>query len=156
MNESKITFKNVKLPGIGLDGQRYSASIYFEGKRVGTIENDGCGGPDDIRFVSKETRTRVWDYLKSVDSEANVDFQIEILFGKELDRKAVVKELRRFTYKKISFFEGTWKGEASQFRLRDTTKEEYNRMLAHVRRIAPKATVINELSKEEQLTLFQA
>ena len=32
----------------GMDGYAYSGNIYFDGKKAGSICNDGYGGPTDV------------------------------------------------------------------------------------------------------------
>lgn len=63
---TKITLKNVKYAEFASEETHcYSASVYFDGKRVGQVKNDGHGGCD-YQYPSDEKR---WaDMLKYIET----------------------------------------------------------------------------------------
>ena len=42
-----VQLKNIKIAkGLSRESTAYTASLYFEGKKIGDVHNEGCGGPD--------------------------------------------------------------------------------------------------------------
>jgi hypothetical protein len=53
----KVELKNVKIhPDMSAETTCFSASVYIDGKKSGTVENRGCGGSHFYYFDSHEVR----------------------------------------------------------------------------------------------------
>ncbi len=70
----QLTVKNYKrVEWASEETDCFTASLYVDGKRVGTARNDGHGGPDYYEFESREAETRfeaaVAEWVDSVKHE---------------------------------------------------------------------------------------
>jgi len=66
-NQKRITLKNVKHAEFASEETHcYSASLYFDGKRIGTVSNQGHGGCDDERREDKPRWLEMLDYVKTL------------------------------------------------------------------------------------------
>jgi len=95
----KIQLKNVKHAGFSSEETHcYSASIWVDGKRIGTVENDGHGGPD--RFHGD------WDAWKLADNYCRTKGEWHNLEGECCDlvnRWLMARDLKRMLKKRILF-----------------------------------------------------
>jgi len=74
-NFPRITLKNVKSLALGRDGRPWSATVYFDGKKVGDIIDRATGGPLDIRIpTSIQNEMRAYAL-----SEGALDRLVEIV-----------------------------------------------------------------------------
>lgn len=108
---SKVVFKKIQYNetyrGVGL-----MADVYFDGKKIGLIENNGCGGDTTARIYGEENIKKLKEIITSIDNirgkvgfdsdgdklEALMQYQtlneyVFISFAKrgELDRKELEK-----------------------------------------------------------------
>ena len=64
---TRVSLKNVKFfPTLSEDSNCFTATVYFDGKKVGECENRGYGGSTDCRFTSREKEVEVEAYCKSL------------------------------------------------------------------------------------------
>lgn len=64
---NRIQLKNIKHAAFASEETYcYSASIYFDGKRVGTVKNDGHGGCDYEYIEDKDGWKAMSDYVKTL------------------------------------------------------------------------------------------
>jgi hypothetical protein len=76
----RLTVKNYKkVEWMSEETECFTASLYLDGKRIGTAQNDGHGGPDNLDFVSKDAEAdfdaAVAEWLETVQDDPK--FQIE-------------------------------------------------------------------------------
>lgn len=65
MNELRLTVKNYKrVEWASEETDCYTASLYLDGKKIGTARNDGHGGADYHDFDSREGREAFEAYVK--------------------------------------------------------------------------------------------
>ena len=65
--QNKITLKNVKHAEFASQETNcFEASIYFEGKRVGTVSNGGYGGCDDHNIINQEGWKSMMTFVDSL------------------------------------------------------------------------------------------
>ena len=143
----KLTVKNIRSCQ-GMEGEAYSCTLYVDGKRAATAQNAGDGGETRIHFTDPKVRDAVYAYAKQHedyeymgDSEAwSVQTTLEMLIAKLVDDKAVEKQLKG------------WCRTQTLFRTDDMPEGEYRTIrakyspsvAAHINRVAPGATIVNE------------
>lgn len=106
MNKPRIELKNIKHFAAGSqETYCYTANVYVDGKRWGTTENDGRGGPDNIHALEgdwqevNKLNERVKATYPRTESEWFPDglaTTLEILFG-----DLVTDHLRRKEFNKL-------------------------------------------------------
>jgi hypothetical protein len=91
----------------------YEASIYIDGVRVGTVDNDGRGGSDNVH--PWEVAERIDEYAKTlpkftcewIDPATGKPGEIhqnhEIIFGELMNDHLIKKDLKRFLASKILY-----------------------------------------------------
>jgi len=91
----------------------YEASIYIDGVRVGTVDNDGRGGSDNVH--PWEVAERIDEYAKGlpkftcewIDKETGRPGEIhqnhEIIFGELMNDHLIKKDLKGFLASKIVY-----------------------------------------------------
>lgn len=91
----------------------YEASIYIDGVRVGTVDNDGHGGSDNVH--PWDVAERIDEYAKTlpkftcewIDKETGKPGEIhqthEIIFGELMNDHLIKKDLKRFLASKILY-----------------------------------------------------
>ena len=108
----EITIKNLKvLERLSQETLCFSASVYVNGKKVGTAENRGHGGMTDLNLYRKKADGD-WERNRELDEELKeyvpqftwdfygepaphtVDSYIDELVWKEYERKDLLKQCR--------------------------------------------------------------
>lgn len=65
-----LELKNIKYSNFASQETHcYEASLYFKGKKVATVSNDGHGGCDHQHFTSKEAEEAVHEWLWGIGGE---------------------------------------------------------------------------------------
>lgn len=97
-------------PSLSEETRAFTANIYIDGKKVGTVKNQGHGGPDQFRFDDRGVETAFFAYCKTQLYEVKTDDpdwmkdlhgtpkSAECIIGEicdELDRKKRLKTLSR-------------------------------------------------------------
>lgn len=114
----KIELKNVKYSAFAShETHCFEATIYIDGKRAGTVSNNGCGGADDIH--PRELEERLNAYAKTLPPETYADMILwknaEMLIGDLMNKWLERKENKRLCAKQVCFripgkayAEGAW------------------------------------------------
>ena len=90
----KIELKNIKYAAFASqETSCYAATIYIDGQKVGTVENNGHGGCDHIHPHAVEQRINAW----AAPDDA------EIIFGKLLNTWLQERDLKRLMSRRILF-----------------------------------------------------
>jgi hypothetical protein len=90
----KIELKNIKYAAFASqETSCYEATIYIDGQKVGTVENNGHGGCDHIHPYAVEQRINAW----AAPDDA------EIIFGKLLNAWLQDRDLKRAMSRRILF-----------------------------------------------------
>ena len=90
----KIELRNIKYAAFASqETSCYEATIYIDGKKVGTVENNGHGGCDHIHPHAVEQRINEW----AAPDDA------EIIFGKLLNTWLQERDLKRAMSRRILF-----------------------------------------------------
>ena len=91
----------------------FAADVLVDGKKIGTVENQGCGGPNCYNWTDKETADRLQKYAAEKYTEFNFE-QIDILLNDIISNMEVEKQYHRWC-KKGTYFrlkgdkEGSWR-----------------------------------------------
>jgi hypothetical protein len=110
------TIKNLKTWS-GMDGYGYSATIYCDGKEVGTILQEGSGAPDFYRWNSKEEEKIANEFAKSLPEDEYGTFEkLDTYFAKLCDdfentkrMKSLLKKKTLFRLKDETYENGEWR-----------------------------------------------
>ena len=90
----KIELRNIKYAAFASqETSCYEATIYIDGQKVGTVENNGHGGCDHIHPHAVEQRINEW----AAPDDA------EIIFGKLLNTWLQERDLKRAMSRRILF-----------------------------------------------------
>ena len=99
----QITLKNIKHSAFASqETYCYEASIYVDGKKSGTVRNEGYGGEDHIVWNSKEIEQRVEAWVEVQprmplpwDKSETIKFSLEVMFGELINKWLSEKEFKR-------------------------------------------------------------
>lgn len=89
----KIELKSVKhFPSMSQDSEAFNATIYVDGKKVGSVMDNGWGGEMEFKFISNEIAVAVTTFIKAlppVEFEYNgektlLDMTTDLFFGELL------------------------------------------------------------------------
>ena len=91
----RLTVKNYKrVEWMSEETDCYQASLYLDGKRIGTAENSGQGGPDLLTFNSREDRERFEAALAEWGEGGEEAYVAEacMAFRRQKDMKRIAKK----------------------------------------------------------------
>jgi hypothetical protein len=110
----KIELKNIKHSEFAShETHCYQATIYIDGKRVGTVENQGYGGCDFVHPAS--VAHQINEYAKTLPKivchfidpktgkPAELDQDCDIIFGELVNDWLKAKDLKRMMSKRVLF-----------------------------------------------------
>ena len=110
----KIELKNIKHSEFAShETHCYQATIYINGKRVGTVENDGRGGCDFVHppsvahQINEYAKTLPKRVCKFIDPDtgklAELEQDCETIFGELVNDWLKAKDLKRMMSKRVLF-----------------------------------------------------
>lgn len=110
----KIELKNIKHSEFAShETNCYQATIYIDGKKVGTVENDGRGGCDDIhphqvaQQINEYAKTLPKIICKFIDPStgkpAELEQTCETIFNELVNDWLKAKDLKRLMSKRVLF-----------------------------------------------------
>ena len=159
----KIELKNVKHSEFAShETHCYQATIYIDGKRVGTVENDGHGGCDFIHPAS--VAHQINEYAKSlpkivcnfIDPDTGKPAELEqncaTIFGELINDWLVAKDLKRMMSKRVLFLKD---GDIYQTKAMasDALKQYLNEPKLGV--LYQGKTILNLLPFDQALTIYK-
>lgn len=109
----KIELKNVKYAAFASQETNcFNATIYVDGVKAGTVQNQGNGGPDDIH--PRDLRKKLDDFAKTLPPidvsymykdglPHTIDPDAEIMIGELLNEWLKKRDLKRLCAKHILF-----------------------------------------------------
>lgn len=87
-------FQKFEIKGLktfqGMEGKGFSGSLYYHGKRIATVVNEGSGGPTMLQFLSETARETVDGFLETEEASEIADKihdRLEKIIGKPLKTK---------------------------------------------------------------------
>lgn len=157
----EITLKSIKRhSGLSQETHAYTATVYVNGKKWGTVSNAGHGGPDDfhadvggfsaVRELEKlvgETYPKQW--IGSEYFPKGVDATLEILCQELLENALFEKQWKGRLAKQITVIE---EGEVYTWPRKFAPNEKN---LKTVSEKHPEATILNNLPREQALALLR-
>lgn len=93
---SVYRLKNLK-SSVGRDGHSWSASIYKNGKRIGTIADDGNGGPVNL-YITSEEELELRNYAKGLlpnITREHAEYFVSCLMSVEEALKAIKRRIKK-------------------------------------------------------------
>ena len=151
INQTRISLKNIKHSEFASEETHcYQASVYFDGKKIGTTSNQGFGGCDDA-YADKGKESQwadMLDYIKTIPPVASEYFDdgltvdLELICGELVNDHLLMKDAQKITRGKIAFFEGEWDGS---YRYYTTKGRDVRKLIAHIRSKHPNATILNQM-----------
>jgi len=109
----RIQLKNIKYAAFASEETHcYSASVYFDGKRVGTVKNDGHGGADYEYIEDRDGWDEMGKYIATLDSITEtfggesaycIIMDLEIICGDLVNEWLIDRDLKRALSKKVLF-----------------------------------------------------
>lgn len=113
----KIEIRNVKYAAFASQETNcFSAAIYIDGVKTGTVSNEGYGGPD--MFHPHEVQTRIDAYaatlpevsLADIGVEGTMKQSAEIIIGELMNDWLVDRDIKRMTKAKVVYAKPGKKG----------------------------------------------
>jgi hypothetical protein len=113
----KLTFKNVKIhPDMSEETDCFSATIYADGKKAGTVKNDGRGGCHMYYWFDRALGTQIEAWAKTQPGQYNVLNRLDEIIDNMLTKQEILQQLKRWTKKDtVTAFrlkgdeKGTWR-----------------------------------------------
>lgn len=107
----QFTLKNLKQCD-GTDGPAYSATLYADGKRVGTVHNDGRGGSVLVQIADRTTRAAWQAAVDAAHGEKEYcreDSYVEdLLEAAEFERAARANARKGYPLTVVLYAKPTW------------------------------------------------
>jgi hypothetical protein len=160
----KIELKNIKNAQFAShETNCYSATIYVDGKRAGTVDNDGHGGCDNIHWNDHIIGQTVEDWAASqpkIKTEyGELTYDLELLFGQLVDQWLLTKELTRNLKKGLLVRDsdtkaGSWRIFTSK--LSQTIPQGMLNNLIRTGKVRADAVCLNTMPISEALKLWAA
>ena len=106
---NRITLKNIKHAAFASEETYcYSATVYFDGKRVGTVRNDGHGGADYEYIENKGGWNAMQDYIDTLppqnpDEKFTLEPSLEMICHDLVSDWLMIKDMKRAMSKKVLF-----------------------------------------------------
>ena len=96
----KIELKNIKHSEMAShETNCYTASIYVDGKKAGTVDNEGYGGCDNISWDDRVFGLTVENWAEAqpkIKTEyGEMSYSLELLFGEIVNKWLIEKEVKR-------------------------------------------------------------
>ena len=159
-----IELKNIKYASFASHETKcYSASIYVDGKKAGTVDNQGYGGADNIHWNDSVFGQSVEDWAASqpkIKTEyGEMTYDLELLFGQLVDQWLLSKDLTRNLKKGLlvrdsDTKEGSWRIFTSA--LSQTIPQAMLDNLIRTGKVRADAVCLNTMPISEALRLWGA
>lgn len=160
----KIELKNIKYSEFAShETNCYQATIYIDGKKVGTVENQGYGGCDFVYPAS--VAHQINEYAKTLPKivchfidpktgkPAELDQDCDIIFGELVNDWLKAKDLKRLMSKRIVFV----KEDGNVYETKAMPSIDLKRNLNQDRlpEMLKAKTILNLLPFDQALTIYR-
>ena len=160
----KIELKNIKHAQFASrETNCYSASIYVDGAKAGTVDNQGHGGCDNIHWNDSVFGQTVEDWATAqpkIQTEyGELSYDLELLFGQLVDEWLLTKELTRNLKKGLLVRDGDTKAGSWRIftsKLSQTIPQGMLNNLIRTGKVTADAICLNTLPIGEALKLWGA
>lgn len=162
MNKPIITLKNIKhMESLSEETNCYSAALYVDGKKWGTVSNHGHGGCDDVHLDAAYT----YGMLSSLEAQIketypSEDYQgliiepsLETICGDLIEEFLTIKDAKKTVSGKVTF---TKDGDVKAVYSIKANAKTKQAAIEHVQKKYPTAVIWNTLSDAELVKAFNA
>ena len=110
-----IVLKNVKInQALSEETNCFSATIYLDGGRVGTVANRGCGGGNEYHWSDKDAGERLHEYAKSLPPLDELSMDLDLLIDDILRKQDIESQYKKWCKKDVMYRlkgdkEGVWR-----------------------------------------------
>lgn len=169
--QTRISIKNLKVAQFASQETLcFEASVYFDGKRVGQVYNEGHGGCDGEHIENAEKWAQMQEFIATLpphvydaskftgDPEAKpveLTTDLEMIVGELVQAKEDEKEAKKMTRNRVSWIAAgeTFNGRYDYISTKNHTEAE---LIAHVKEKHPGATILNSLPLAERVAMMRA
>ena len=159
----KIELKNIKHSEFASQETHcFQATIYLDGKRVGTVENQGHGGCDFVH--PHQVAQQIDDYAKTlpktvcdfIDPEtgkpAEMEQSHETIFGEIVNNWLVAKDLKRAMSKRVLYLK-----DGGVYQTKAMASDALRRYLSEPKLVTQyqDKTILNLLPFDQALTIYR-
>lgn len=160
----KIELKNIKHSEFAShETNCYQATIYIDGKKVGTVENDGQGGCDHVhpwqlaQQIDEYAKTLPKTVCSFIDPETNKPAEMEqtheAIFGDILTNWLMAKDLKRLMSKRIVFVKED--GMVYETKALKAEQLKLNLNQGRLSEMLKAKTILNLLPFDQALTIYR-
>lgn len=159
----KIELKNIKHSEFASQETHcFQATIYIDGKKVGTVENQGHGGCDSVH--PHQVAQQIDDYAKTlpktvcdfIDPEtgkpAEMEQSHETIFGEIVNNWLVAKDLKRAMSKRVLYLK-----DGGVYQTKAMASDALRRYLSEPKlgTLSQDKTILNLLPFDQALTIYR-
>ena len=159
----KIELKNIKHSEFAShETNCYQATIYIDGKRVGTVENQGYGGCDfvhpasvahQINEYAKTLPKRICSFIDPDTGKlAELEQDCETIFGELVNQWLRSKDLKRLMSKRVIFLKD---GSIYQSRVMATNALKQYLNEPKLTELYKASSILNLLPFDQALTIYE-
>ncbi len=172
-----FTFKNgdvLELKGIkhaafaSEETHCYEASVYFNGKKIGVVHNEGHGGCDSFSPSGGtdmwKCRNRLWDKLEARIAEDHPqyhmswddswnDMSMEVWCAEQVNKFLATKDFNRYMKSKVVFIKPD-EPEAIRYFSFKGVRSITQQHIDHIKSKYPTYKILNDMPKSEALDLW--
>jgi hypothetical protein len=165
---NRITLKAIKYNKAMSDETFcYSATVYFDGKRVGLTMNRGHGSDDEIEVTNANGWTKMDNYVSTlprIDTEyPSLDKDTpaekfsytqtaESIFHGLVSNWLLERDIKNQLRGKICYYRGAWNNEFSHL---STKRNPERKIREWLERNRPGAIILNDLPMEKLVALWE-
>lgn len=147
----EITLKNIKIADfLSQETTAYIATLYIDGRKIGTVENDGHGGCDLFHPENGQDSYKRFDAAEAWSKAATGD-DLEMVCAKLLDDYETAKDLKRLLKSKILY---TKDGDLFEMRWRNCRKLEAKHFQVFAKK-HPTVVTLNSMPFNEALAVYK-
>jgi hypothetical protein len=160
----KIELKNIKHSEFAShETNCYQATIYIDGKRVGTVENQGYGGCDfvhpasvahQINEYAKTLPKRICSFIDPDTGKlAELEQDCETIFGELVNDWLIAKDLKRALSKRVLFTKED--GNVYETKALKADQLKLNLNQGRLPEMLKAKTILNLLPFDQALTIYK-
>jgi hypothetical protein len=102
-----ITLKNIKyVAALSEETPCYTAAVYIDGKKAGTVSNRGHGGPDEVNIDDKDLDRQLQEFIKQQPpvpfewgDKTPLPMTEDMFFGQLFEKEMQKKDMAKFDKK---------------------------------------------------------
>lgn len=153
----KIELKSIKHAAFASEETEcYSASLWIDGKKIGTVSNEGRGGCDTFygdweayRKADEWCKANLPKWTLNADTDETHDTDLEMRCGELLGDWLTTRDLKRAMGKKILFR----KPDGNVYEI--AHKGQKDAAIAMIQRDHPKAEILNTMALADALAIYR-